>query len=199
MSRARCSAQGFKLPLLIGGATTSRAHTAVKIAPHYAGPGGLRAGRLAQRVGVCSSLLSRRAARDAIVAEVRADYERIRDAARATRRARTAASARRGARQRGRKTDWTQLRAAGAAAHSGVTRAAGTTRSPSWSTTSTGRRSSRPGSWPGRIRRSCTTRWSARRRASVLRRGAGDAGAHRATSSWLTRERRVRPVPGQHA
>jgi 5-methyltetrahydrofolate--homocysteine methyltransferase len=27
--------QGFKLPLLIGGATTSRAHTAVKIAPHY--------------------------------------------------------------------------------------------------------------------------------------------------------------------
>ena len=30
--------QGFKLPLLIGGATTSRAHTAVKIAPHYSEP-----------------------------------------------------------------------------------------------------------------------------------------------------------------
>ena len=29
---------GFKLPLLIGGATTSRAHTAVKIAPHYREP-----------------------------------------------------------------------------------------------------------------------------------------------------------------
>src|SRR5260221_9782598 len=30
--------QGFKLPLLVGGATTSRAHTAVKIAPHYSEP-----------------------------------------------------------------------------------------------------------------------------------------------------------------
>src|SRR5208282_6286318 len=30
--------EGFKLPLLIGGATTSRAHTAVKIAPHYSEP-----------------------------------------------------------------------------------------------------------------------------------------------------------------
>jgi 5-methyltetrahydrofolate--homocysteine methyltransferase len=30
--------QGFKLPLLIGGATTSRAHTAIKIAPHYSSP-----------------------------------------------------------------------------------------------------------------------------------------------------------------
>src|SRR5471032_919572 len=30
--------QGFKIPLLIGGATTSRAHTAVKIAPNYSGP-----------------------------------------------------------------------------------------------------------------------------------------------------------------
>ena len=30
--------QGFDIPLLIGGATTSRVHTAVKIAPHYSGP-----------------------------------------------------------------------------------------------------------------------------------------------------------------
>jgi 5-methyltetrahydrofolate--homocysteine methyltransferase len=30
--------QGFTLPLLIGGATTSRVHTAVKIEPHYSGP-----------------------------------------------------------------------------------------------------------------------------------------------------------------
>jgi 5-methyltetrahydrofolate--homocysteine methyltransferase len=37
--------QGFKLPLLIGGATTSRAHTAVKIAPHYSAPRGPRARR----------------------------------------------------------------------------------------------------------------------------------------------------------
>ena len=41
--------QGFELPLLIGGATTSRVHTAVKIEPHYHGPDRLGAGRLAQR------------------------------------------------------------------------------------------------------------------------------------------------------
>jgi 5-methyltetrahydrofolate--homocysteine methyltransferase len=33
--RARDGAPGMKIPLLIGGATTSRAHTAIKIAPHY--------------------------------------------------------------------------------------------------------------------------------------------------------------------
>ena len=38
MSRAKWSARRFKLPLLIGGATTSRVHTAVKIAPNYSGP-----------------------------------------------------------------------------------------------------------------------------------------------------------------
>ena len=42
------SREGFTLPLLIGGATTSRVHTAVKIAPRY-GPDGPRAGRLARR------------------------------------------------------------------------------------------------------------------------------------------------------
>ena len=49
--------EGFTIPLLIGGATTSRVHTAVKIAPHYRGvtvwvPDASRA------VGVCSNLLS---------------------------------------------------------------------------------------------------------------------------------------------
>jgi len=49
--------QGFTIPLLIGGATTSRAHTAVKIAPHYDGPvvHVLDASRAA---GVVSALLS---------------------------------------------------------------------------------------------------------------------------------------------
>ena len=52
MSPPRCSAttgSASRIPLLIGGATTSRVHTAVKIAPHYERPGGLRARRLAQR------------------------------------------------------------------------------------------------------------------------------------------------------
>ncbi len=39
-----------QMPLLIGGATTSRVHTAVKIAPHYRRPGGLCAGRVARSV-----------------------------------------------------------------------------------------------------------------------------------------------------
>jgi 5-methyltetrahydrofolate--homocysteine methyltransferase len=67
---------GMQQPLLIGGATTSRVHTAVKIAPNYGGitvyvPDASRA------VGVASNLLSTEH-RDAYVAEVAADYERIR-------------------------------------------------------------------------------------------------------------------------
>ncbi len=67
---------GMRQPLLIGGATTSRVHTAVKIAPNYGGttvyvPDASRA------VGVAGSLLSDEL-RDAYVAEVAADYEKIR-------------------------------------------------------------------------------------------------------------------------
>ena len=51
---------GLKLPLLIGGATTSRAHTAVKIAPNYSGAGGVRARRFAQRAGGAEPALARR-------------------------------------------------------------------------------------------------------------------------------------------
>ena len=67
---------GMNQPLLIGGATTSRVHTAVKIAPHYAGitvyvPDASRA------VGVASNLLSDEL-REGYVAELAADYEKIR-------------------------------------------------------------------------------------------------------------------------
>jgi len=48
---------GFDLPLLIGGATTSRAHTAVKIAPHYHGPT-VHVLDASRAVGVVSSLIS---------------------------------------------------------------------------------------------------------------------------------------------
>jgi 5-methyltetrahydrofolate--homocysteine methyltransferase len=68
--------QGFKVPLLIGGATTSRTHTAVKIAPAYSGPV-VYVPDASRSVPVVQSLLSREA-RDAYVASVRADYERIR-------------------------------------------------------------------------------------------------------------------------
>ena len=49
--------EGFTLPLLIGGATTSRVHTAVKIAPHYAGPT-VYVPDASRAVGVTTSLLS---------------------------------------------------------------------------------------------------------------------------------------------
>jgi 5-methyltetrahydrofolate--homocysteine methyltransferase len=68
--------EGFTVPLLIGGATTSRVHTAVKIAPHYPGPV-VYVPDASRSVGVCTSLLSPEL-REAYVAEVRADYERIR-------------------------------------------------------------------------------------------------------------------------
>ena len=65
-----------KIPLLIGGATTSRVHTAVKIAPHYDGPV-VYVPDASRSVGVCSELLSDdRAA--AYVAELEADYEKVR-------------------------------------------------------------------------------------------------------------------------
>jgi len=65
-----------KIPLLIGGATCSRVHTAVKIAPKYEGPV-VYVPDASRSVGVCSELLSdERAA--AYIEELEADYERVR-------------------------------------------------------------------------------------------------------------------------
>jgi 5-methyltetrahydrofolate--homocysteine methyltransferase len=64
-------------PLLIGGATTSRAHTAVKIAPHYDGPV-VYVPDASRSVSVGQSLVTAEA-RDAYVAEIALDYERIRE------------------------------------------------------------------------------------------------------------------------
>jgi 5-methyltetrahydrofolate--homocysteine methyltransferase len=68
----------FKLPLLIGGATTSRAHTAVKIAPQYSEPV-VHVLDASRAVPVTSSLLSAEA-KPAFVAEHRAAYEALRKA-----------------------------------------------------------------------------------------------------------------------
>jgi 5-methyltetrahydrofolate--homocysteine methyltransferase len=68
--------EGFSIPLLIGGATTSRVHTAVKIAPSYSGPV-VYVPDASRSVPVVSSLLSSEQ-RDGFITEVRADYERIR-------------------------------------------------------------------------------------------------------------------------
>jgi len=68
--------QGFKLPLLIGGATTSRAHTAVKIAPHYSEPV-VHVLDASRAVDVVSSLLARD--RSAFDSENRATQAAIRE------------------------------------------------------------------------------------------------------------------------
>jgi len=66
-----------KIPLLIGGATTSRVHTAVKIAPHYEGPV-VYVPDASRSVGVCTELLSdERAAK--FIDELTADYVRVRE------------------------------------------------------------------------------------------------------------------------
>jgi len=68
--------QGFKLPLLIGGATTSKAHTAVKIAPHYSEPV-VHVLDASRAVPVTTSLLSDEGKAE-FVAKHRADYEALR-------------------------------------------------------------------------------------------------------------------------
>ncbi|HHC6650456.1 TPA: methionine synthase [Vibrio parahaemolyticus] len=67
----------FDLPLLIGGATTSKAHTAVKIEQNYKNPV-VYVNNASRAVGVCSSLLSDER-RPAFIEKLDADYERVRD------------------------------------------------------------------------------------------------------------------------
>jgi 5-methyltetrahydrofolate--homocysteine methyltransferase len=65
-----------KIPLLIGGATTSRVHTAVKISPHYEGPV-VYVPDASRSVSVCSDLLSDEKAA-AYIEELKSDYEKVR-------------------------------------------------------------------------------------------------------------------------
>nr|WP_253820784.1 methionine synthase [Vibrio sp. 99-70-13A1] len=69
--------QGFKLPLLIGGATTSKAHTAVKIEQNYSEPV-VYVNNASRAVGVCTSLLSDEL-KPAFVEKLELDYVRVRD------------------------------------------------------------------------------------------------------------------------
>ncbi len=67
----------FNIPLLIGGATTSKAHTAVKIEQNYQHPV-VYVSNASRAVGVCTSLLSDELRPD-FVAKLNTDYERVRD------------------------------------------------------------------------------------------------------------------------
>ena len=66
--------QGFKIPLMIGGATTSRVHTAVKIDPNYRGGQTVYVTDASRAVGVASNLLSKDGGA-AYAAEIRSEYE----------------------------------------------------------------------------------------------------------------------------
>jgi 5-methyltetrahydrofolate--homocysteine methyltransferase len=96
--------EGFTIPLLIGGATTSRVHTAVKIAPHYSGMT-VYVPDASRSVGVCSSLLSDELRKE-YAAAVRADYDRIRTQ-HLSKKPRTPLLSLEQARANASKTDWT--------------------------------------------------------------------------------------------
>ncbi|MEG6546557.1 methionine synthase [Acinetobacter bereziniae] len=70
--------KGFKIPLLIGGATTSKAHTAVKIDPQYSNDAVIYVADASRAVGVATTLLSKEM-KPAFVAEHRAEYEKVRE------------------------------------------------------------------------------------------------------------------------
>ncbi len=70
--------QGFTIPLMIGGATTSRAHTAVKIEPHYTNGATVYVTDASRGVGVASNLLSADLKAD-FVKSIREEYEEVRE------------------------------------------------------------------------------------------------------------------------
>ena len=73
------SRQGFKIPLLIGGATTSKTHTAVKVEPHYAGPI-VHVLDASRAVGVASNLLSSdEDLKSNFILDTKKEYARVRD------------------------------------------------------------------------------------------------------------------------
>jgi len=98
--------QGFKIPLLIGGATTSRVHTAVKIEPNYPSGTVVYVTDASRAVGVCSNLLSN-TTRDSYIAELKADYQAARDQHEG-KKGKASYVALTDARAHGLKTDWKQ-------------------------------------------------------------------------------------------
>ncbi|MGH6816936.1 MAG: vitamin B12 dependent-methionine synthase activation domain-containing protein, partial [Hyphomicrobiaceae bacterium] len=105
---AEMERQGFACPLLIGGATTSRLHTAVKIGPNYTRGQTIHVTDASRAVGVAAKLLSPEAGPQ-YVADIRAQYAKVRDAylKGETKKARLPLSAARANRFR---IDWTGYR-----------------------------------------------------------------------------------------
>lgn len=70
--------KGFNIPLMIGGATTSKAHTAVKIDPQYSNDAVIYVADASRAVGVATTLLSQDM-KPAFVADTRAEYTKVRE------------------------------------------------------------------------------------------------------------------------
>ncbi|MGE5525594.1 MAG: methionine synthase, partial [Rhodospirillaceae bacterium] len=98
--------EGYTIPLLIGGATTSRTHTAVKIAPHYKGPV-VWVPDASRCVSVCSNLLSDELSQG-YIADVKAEHERVRAQHEGKKGPQLITLAQ--ARENAFKTDWSQYR-----------------------------------------------------------------------------------------
>ena len=75
---AEMEREGFEVPLLIGGATTSRVHTAVKISPNYRKNQAIHVNDASRAVGVVSKLLSP-TDRDGYVSDIRTEYAKVRE------------------------------------------------------------------------------------------------------------------------
>ncbi len=146
------------VPLLIGGATTSRAHTAIKIAPNYSGPV-VYVPDASRAVGVVTRLLSVDGSGE-FIAEVAADYARLR-AQHANKKGSVLLPL---AETRANRFLWNAF------CRRWIWRA--------WCRSSTGARSSRPGISSAATRRSSTMRWSAARRAQ------SSPTRRRCSSSW---------------
>ena len=156
--------RGFAIPLLIGGATTSRTHTAVKIQPAYRRGSTTYVQDASRAVSVVSGLLSP-TERERNEAATRDEYVRIREqfARGQETKSRASLADARAARYA---IDWSSLRSAQGRAFLGVRSSSDPTTSPISPGTSTGRRSSPAGSWLAVFPPSSTTTWSARRPAT---------------------------------
>jgi 5-methyltetrahydrofolate--homocysteine methyltransferase len=130
-----------KIPLLIGGATCSRVHTAVKIAPHYEGPV-VYVPDASRSVGVAQGLLSDQAAQ--YIDELNADYAKVREQHANKKQTPLLPLAK--ARANAATIDWQRF-----SPPPRSSLASGSSKTliwPSWSPSSTGARSSKPGTWP---------------------------------------------------
>jgi 5-methyltetrahydrofolate--homocysteine methyltransferase len=101
---AEMERQGFVIPLLIGGATTSRTHTAVKIEPAYKRGATVYVTDASRAVGVVSNLLSE-GENAPFIERTRADYARVRETRALGRQVKPRHTIQ-AARERGVKTDW---------------------------------------------------------------------------------------------